>query len=329
MVLWAIGILSMLVTSLLFDAHVESRIALWRRNRAKAQQLSRSGMEIAELLLSRSEEIRRRQETEEDRWHEAARALAEGLAVRQLREPLGDGVITLDIVPEPARRNVNRLQTDEEWERILEAGGITEDLGLWPVLIDSFMDWTDRDDIPRMHGAETDDYYALLDPPYRAKNGPLDTVEELLLIRGFNRAIVFGGVLNPEAREEERISVPGIHDLLTVYGDGKVNVNAASRRVLMTLPGMDEFVAEAVLVERQGFTDERGEQIDTSFESLNDFFDRVPEADRPTLERHITTHSQIFRITAVGEAQGVSHRVWCIAQYSGRQLTFLRWIEEN
>ncbi len=329
LVLWAIGLLSVLVVSMTFDAHVESRITLWLRNRTKAQALTRSGMEIAELLLIKSDAMRQNRDMEEDRWYEPAKSLSEGLAVRNFKDALGDGTITVDIVPEPARRNVNRLQTDEDWERILDVGGITEDLGLWPVLIDSFMDWLDRDDIPRMHGAETEDYYALLDPPYRAKNGPLDTVEELLLIRGFNRAILFGGVLNPDDSEEDRIVVSGIHDLLTVYGDGKVNVNAASRRVLMTLPGVDEFVAEAVLAERQGWTDEKGEQIDTSFESLADFFDRVPEADRATLQKHVTTHSQIFRITATGDVHGTVSRVWCIAQYVNRELTFLRWREDN
>lgn len=329
LVLWAIGLLSVLVISMTFDAHVESSITLWLRNRTKAQALSRSGMEIAELLLIKSDAIRQNRDVEEDHWFEAAKSLSEGMAIRNFQNELGDGVITVEIVPEPARRNVNQMQTDEDWERVLEMGGITEDLDLWPVLIDSFMDWVDRDDIPRMHGAETEDYYARLDPPYRAKNGPLDTVEELLLIRGFNRAILFGGVLNPEAPAEDAIVVSGIHDLLTVYGDGKINVNAASRRVLMTLPDVDEFVAEAILAERQGWMDEKGEPIDTSFESLADFFDRVPEADRARLQRHVTTHSQIYRITATGEVRGTVSRIWCIAQYVNRELTFLRWREDN
>jgi general secretion pathway protein K len=99
------------------------------------------------------------------------------------------------IIPEPARRNINviaRAQDDETMERILDVGGIPQEL--WPVLIDSLFDWVDADDTPRADGAETDDYYANLDPPYRSKDGPLDTVGEMLLIRGYTREILEGGV---------------------------------------------------------------------------------------------------------------------------------------
>lgn len=58
-------------------------------------------------------------------------------------------------------------------------------------LVDSLLDWIDEDDEPRELGAETE-YYASLDVPYRAKNAPLETVEELLLIKGFNGQILYG-----------------------------------------------------------------------------------------------------------------------------------------
>ncbi len=330
LVLWSIGVLSVVVTSMIFDAHIEARIAIWRRNRTKAQYLARSGMEIAELMLMRSEEIKQgSEEAEEGRWAEPARQLAEGLPVRNFRHELGDGTVTVEIVPEPARRNINKLTSEEDWERLLEAAGIPEfsDLGL--ILADSFLDWFDRDDIPRMYGAETDDFYGRLAAPYRAKNGPLDTVEELLLIRGFTRPILFGGVLNPDDPPEEAVQMPGIADMLTVYGDGKVNVNAATRRVLMTLPGVDEFIAEAILAEREGWTDEQGQRVDASFENINDFFGRVPEVDRVALQPLVVTRSTIFRITVGGEVQGVVSRAWCIAQYANRRLTLLRWREDH
>lgn len=57
-------------------------------------------------------------------------------------------------------------------------------------LIDPLLDWIDEDDEPREFGAETE-YYASLEVPYRAKNAPLETVEELLLIKGFNGQILY------------------------------------------------------------------------------------------------------------------------------------------
>mgnify|MGYP000473525683 CR=1 FL=1 len=85
------------------------------------------------------------------------------------------------------------------------------------------MAWIDDDSEVRYDGAETDDYYATLDPPYVAKNGPLDTVGELLLIRGFSRAILYGGKLETGFEGEEPVTVSGIADLETLRRIGMVH----------------------------------------------------------------------------------------------------------
>jgi general secretion pathway protein K len=242
-------------------------------------------------------------------------------------EEVGDGSIILDIVPEPARRDINRL-SEEDWERILEVGDIPEEL--WPDLIDSFYDWTDQDEEARLDGAETEDYYATLEKPYRAKNGPLDTVEELLLVKGFDTTILSGGELELGFEDEDPTEISGIKDLLTVYGDGdgKVNVNAASERVLMTLEDVDELFAGAIIEEREGWLDETGLKEDSSFESIDDLYRRIPELN-PDLRRVITTDSKVYRITSVGRVLGVNRRVWCIVRHSGSALSILRWTEQE
>jgi hypothetical protein len=60
---------------------------------------------------------------------------------------------------------------------------------------DAILDWLDTDEQPREYGAEAD-YYATLDPPYGAKNGPLETVEELLLVKGVTPLLLFGSDIN-------------------------------------------------------------------------------------------------------------------------------------
>jgi hypothetical protein len=60
---------------------------------------------------------------------------------------------------------------------------------------DSILDWMDTDDEPREFGAEVD-YYSGLSPPYGAKNGAVDTVEELLLVRGVTPQLLFGADIN-------------------------------------------------------------------------------------------------------------------------------------
>jgi type II secretory pathway component PulK len=56
---------------------------------------------------------------------------------------------------------------------------------------DAILDWMDPDDEPREAGCEID-YYSGLEPAYGTKNGPLDTVEELLLVRGVTPQLLFG-----------------------------------------------------------------------------------------------------------------------------------------
>jgi Type II secretion system (T2SS), protein K len=67
--------------------------------------------------------------------------------------------------------------------------GMTEDIA------DAILDWLDTDDEPREFGAEVD-YYSGLTPPYGCKNGPVDTVEELLLVRGVTPQLLFGADIN-------------------------------------------------------------------------------------------------------------------------------------
>jgi len=338
-VLWVVGILSLMVAAFAFDAHIEARLTSYYRKRKKAEYLALSGLEVAKLLMTKSAGMKGSsvdEEDEDDPWFESARRLKQGLGIRGLEETLGDGTIRLDIVPEPARRNINNLDMkknksesdlESNLERILEVGGIAEEL--WPDYVDPFIDWIDTDDESRDEPAETEDYYSALDSPYKAKNGPLDTVGELLLVKNFDRTVLFGGVIDTGFEGEEPIRVSGIADLLTVYGDGRVNVNAASQRVLMTLPGVDELVAGAIIEEREGWLDEAGETEDTHFKDVSDLFSRIPELSRAASEKYITTDSATYRITSVGSVRDVKRKVWCIAEYASGDLTILKWREED
>jgi hypothetical protein len=84
--------------------------------------------------------------------------------------------------------------------------GMTEDVA------DSILDWLDPDDTPREFGAEVD-YYSGLSPPYGPKNGPVDTVEELLLVRGVTPQLLFGADINRNAQLDQ-------HELLEENSGG-------------------------------------------------------------------------------------------------------------
>jgi len=332
-VVWVIGLLSLLVTSFAFDAHLEARITSYYRKRTKATYLAQSGIEIARLLMAKQTTINMAGSAEleedlDDPWYSDARQLAGGSGVSLVRE-YGDGEINLDILSERARRNVNSLRLEEEWEPILEVADIPEEL--WPSLIESFLDWSDKDEEARTDGAETEDYYETLTPPYRARNGQLDAVEELLKIKGFSHAIVNGGVLDPKA--EEPVIVSGLKDLLTAFGDAKINANEAPRRVLMTLPdpsGDADLVADAIIMERTIGMDNIESVDDSRFTSDADLYHRVPDVAVAGRREYITTQSsKFFRIKSVGKVSNVERTIQCIVQATGSEIKVLRWWEED
>ena len=334
LVLWVIGMLSMLVLTFAFDAHLEGKVVSAARKRRKAESLALSGMQIARMLLDKQLTVsgNESEETvEEDRWHRSALALKRGGSIT-LEEPLGEGVIRLDIEPEQVWRNINKLVA-EDWERMFQVIGLPEDY--WPELIDSYFDWLDPDSTPRQDGAETTDYYETLEPPYQARNAPFDTVRELLLVKGFKEAILSGGVLNPEEPKAHQIVLTnGVQHLLTTYGDGKVNVNAVrswNRDVLMTLPGVTELGANAILEERErsAYEGAGDYEDDGSYRSVEDFMTRVGDLlEDAAVRNFITTKSEYFRITAVGQVGRVTRRIWAIVYANGTIWRVLRWREE-
>jgi len=67
--------------------------------------------------------------------------------------------------------------------------GMTDDIA------DAILDWLDPDEDVREYGCEIE-YYSGLTQPYAPKNGPLETVEELLLVRGVTPQLLFGADVN-------------------------------------------------------------------------------------------------------------------------------------
>ena len=63
--------------------------------------------------------------------------------------------------------------------------------GMKPILSQALLDFIDTDNTPRPEGAEQE-YYDALPQPYRILNGPLSTLDELLLVRGFNAELLCG-----------------------------------------------------------------------------------------------------------------------------------------
>jgi general secretion pathway protein K len=106
------------------------------------------------------------------------------------------------------------------------------------VIVDSILDWVDTDDLTHLNGAE-DKYYETLPEPYKVKNAPFHSVEELALVRG----------VTPEIFES-------IRNDITVYGNNQININInfASKELLGSVTGLsNELVDELILyIEENG-----------------------------------------------------------------------------
>ncbi len=101
---------------------------------------------------------------------------------------------------ESARLNLNALTWIDTQGQALGQETAGRDLlmalpGMTEETADAILDWLDEDEEPREYGAESD-YYSSLSPGYAAKNGQLETVEELLLVRGVTPQLLFGADVN-------------------------------------------------------------------------------------------------------------------------------------
>jgi type II secretory pathway component PulK len=141
---------------------------------------------------------------------------------------------------EAGKININALlqldngKGDAGYTALMLLPNMTDDVA------NAIIDWISPGDTPRSNGAK-DDYYSSLTPPYHCKNGPLDSLEELLLVRGVTAQLLFGndhnrnGVLDADEIDDGSGTVDlGWSAYLTVYsrepnsdaqGNARININ--------------------------------------------------------------------------------------------------------
>ena len=225
-VLWVLAILMVIVFSFSFATRTEIQATLSFKEGLEKKFLAEAGMERAILEL-----FYRKQNLSlegSDPWKTDGTAYS---------GQLGEGSYTVKVFDESGKVDINSHP-----EVILR--NLVANLGLEEetvnTIVDSILDWKDADDFHRLQGAESD-YYQSLPNPYKAKNAPFETVEELLLVKGVTPRILYGG-------DKKK----GLIHFITVQGkSNKVNLNAAPREVLLAVPGMTVAMAEGILIYRQ------------------------------------------------------------------------------
>ena len=244
-VLWILVLLTAIVGEFAYSMRTEANIARNFKEATQAHYIARSGLlrAVAGLLAeAATAEAPQASEPEEPAWrvNVPIPPRAFGAGEYSVRIENTAGLVDLNTASEGLLRLMAGMIDTGDRERA--------------VIVDSILDWRDPDDLHRLNGAE-DSYYRSLPEPYRCKNAPFDSVDELLLVRGMSPELLTGAVRSvlvvvPETanRGGPAGSRPGVAQRAPAVG--QLNVNAAPRHLLEALPAMTPELVEAVVAFR-------------------------------------------------------------------------------
>jgi hypothetical protein len=284
-VLIVIVVLGILAGGFAYSMKVETTLARHASFSSELDWLGRAGVEVAKWVLSQSSMGPNGQvDSLKQKWAGGPGETNDILASIDLKNyqiytPEGTlrGTLSIDIIDLDRKFNINAAANDPLiLQQALTLVGV--DAGSFATIVGSIQDWCDRDEDPHMSGTETRDYEQE-NPPYRSKNGPIDDLSELLLIRGIKEdpGIYWGSgagsVYSRPSRSrlgsafEQRTYAVGLKDLFTPLSSGKLNINTASATVLQIIPIIDENIAQSIIQRRAGPDGQEGTEDDMPFRS--------------------------------------------------------------
>ncbi len=168
-------------------------------------------------------------------------------------------------------------------------------------ILDAVIDWLDSDDKESDLGAESS-YYQSLAKPYSCRNGPIQYLEEMLLIKGMTPELLLG---TPEHK--------GLIDYLTVNGDdGKVNINTAP---LPVIKSFDALISEELLEKFDTYRKDKAHEENLANPNWYREVDGWP-GDIVLQEKLMTVTSSFFKIIATGKLASLSRSVQVVTERS-------------
>ena len=268
-VLWCMVLLSVLVIGVLHTARMDLLVVKNYGDRVQAHYLALAGVERAKALLY--QDVVTRQQTARNHtgslysdaklFQDVPLGRGKFQVFRRAPPEEGGGVI-YGICDEESRLNLNSASASQ----------FTNLTGITPDIIAAVIVWrsaaTQNTAAP---GGANSDYYLSLRPPYLARNGPFQTVRELLMVRGVTPELLLGndhdqnGFLDSDddpagegapASKPPPQPNPGWAALLTVTdtdknvnaaGKDRVNPQTADEATLSTVPGITPAIAKAIV----------------------------------------------------------------------------------
>ena len=194
---------------------------------------------------------------------------------------------TAPSAPSPGER------AEQQLRRLFQA------LELDPEPIQAILDWIDPDTETRFPNGAEDDYYTDQQPAYRTGNRPLVSVRELLLIKGITR-------------ETYRTLAPFV---VCLPQASKVNVNTASKEVLMSLaPGLDSNAVNTLIRARET----------QPFTAIDAFLKHPLLQFRQIPTDNLTVASEYFELQSIARSDRLDYRMTSLLARQERAVTTLR-----
>lgn len=325
--LLVVTLLSVVVTEFTYSTEVSSHLTRNTLNATQAHYLARSGVRLAELALV--------QDLEEDQDPENPRRGADTLQdpwaapFPPMQVGNGHGEASFSVLDERSRFNLNALSQGagranlERNKELFQA--ILSFLGLDTNLLFPLVDWLDPGDERASESGAESPHYLGLRPPRVPRNGPLLTVEEVTLVKGFDELTA-----NEWRNLRQLVTVfprsgRGNEDLLAI------NVNTASEMLLTAILAHYGSAEVAANLVRERDTE--------PFRDANDVRRRIAGIDQlPRSVSGIFTNvdSSLYTIYGTGRAAGLERTLAVTVERSeaarGRQppsLETLRWTEHT
>lgn len=275
--LWVLTAISILALSFARESRVEVVAARNARDLSDAYYIARAGISLTVYRLIERRLVPRVRQLE-------LPGPPDPIDLGVVTGDFGDGSYELELQDESGKVNLN-LVSEDQLRALVEASGIQKPDS--DVIVDSVLDWRDADPAHRANGAE-DDYYQSLPQPYRAKNGRMETVEELLLVRGVTPRYFYG--IKEKDPAGNVVPLYGLSRYVTVYSNNnRININYAPWPVLMSVPGMTVELASLIVERRKT----------KPFENLQEITRDLPAIVGATALPYLSTeHTGTYTITA-------------------------------
>lgn len=398
--IWTIAVLSILVLSFAYEAHQQAGVNVYVRERNRVNRLTEAAQALAEVVLvgypdvsDWTEDQDNEELLEKDRWYlEKQELKMDGKCTigpillddtrdRETDELINSSTITIEISTvnsgEKGIININQLykgagddRYTERWWMIFQSHGIPEELktekdgtiNLWNILIASWDDWRDEDDLVTQIdgedcGAESKWYEDYEDEnriddedKRRPRNGPIPDIRELAYLRGWREypQVLTGGVLNPWAHKDDQVTVRGLESLFCTEGSSKINVNTCSSvDALVTIPGIyqDPDDEEEAVAEAQGVanmiidglkimpTEYSVDETRTwwPYKDWNDLTERVDDDIGNDASQYLVftaDDSSIFKIRMIGQSGMMKHEVTAECYVKDKKVRYISWRED-